>query len=110
VIEAYDGVVVVKGLGPVMPLGWRCHYSNSLEDAELTVEIFDGYPKLPGVMVFDEPTRLHKMQLAYDLVRPGIAAWVSEGASKREFSSNELAEYLLKRCMDEAERMRRRRG
>jgi hypothetical protein len=95
--------------GVFIDVHWNCRFRNSLDKAYLRVEFLDGLPKgTPGFM-WDEPRRLQNSRFIYQLTRPEHAAWVSEGPDQREYSSEDLTNFILRAAMDIDERLRRTR-
>lgn len=97
---------IITGLYPCNVIcGFRPYYANSLEDAYLLVEIFKGFPRIPGYYgSIEEPTKLKSLRYAYQLVRPDYHAWVGIAEKGREFTPQQLADHVLRVYMDVAEK------
>ncbi|MET4171863.1 hypothetical protein ABIB99_002954 [Bradyrhizobium sp. LA6.1] len=97
---------ILSGLSPCNTIcSFRPCYSNSLQDAYLLVEVFKGFPRLPGFFgSVNEPRKLKSSRFAYQLVRPDYHAWVSTDENRREFSPQQLADHVLRTYMDIAEK------
>jgi hypothetical protein len=48
------------------------------------------------------------LKYRFELLRPGVSGFVGQGSSRREFNERDLADYILKKYMDEAEKFKRR--
>jgi hypothetical protein len=88
--------VVLTGKGVVLTV--RAHFPivNSLENTELVVEFYDGVPRLPGLLVFEDPRTLKTWRFKFELVGPDRTAWVGQGHAH----APEAAEFLLKHFME----------
>lgn len=97
---------IVTGLHPCNTIcSFRPYYANSLEDAYLVVDVFKGFPRLPGFYGSrEEPRKLKSLRYSYQLVRPDHHAWVSTGENGREFTPQQLADHVLRVYMDIAEK------
>jgi hypothetical protein len=94
----YGDITMVVGSGVVLTVRYECKYANSLDEAALTARFYDGVPRLPGLMVWDEPRTLESWKFTFQLVGPGRSAWV--GPSGKEHPQEGLAEFLLKHFME----------
>ena len=84
----------------LMLMRWKDIYVNTIADAKMIVEFWDGFPRgLPGINVFDEGHKRDSISFTYELVDLDRPSWVREG-DKREFTTRNLAEFLLKKFMD----------
>lgn len=85
-------------------ISWRVRFNNSLEESVLDAEFYQGLPRLPGfIPSFEEARRVHAEQFDYKLVQIDRHTYVKRG-NKREFSPEKLADHLLKKLMDLAEK------
>ena len=73
-------------------------FANSLDGAALTARFYDGVPRLPGLMVSEDPRTLESWQFTFQLVGPDRTAWV--GSDGKEHSQEALAEFLLKHFLE----------
>ena len=48
-------------------LNWRHPYSNSLDNGVMTVDVYRGFPRRPGRMIFDEGPRLERRRITFNL-------------------------------------------
>jgi hypothetical protein len=96
--DVYGGTVVLVGKGVVMTVDYISRYANTLDDAYLAVGFYDGVPRLPGVVVWDEPHTLKTWKFKFALVGQGRSGWV--GPDHKEHAPEALAEFLLKHFMD----------
>jgi hypothetical protein len=99
---------ILTGLSPCNAVcSFRPTYTNVLKDVHLHVDVYKGFPHLPGFMPpFDKPSKLKALRYAYRLVRPDYHAWVGIEEKGREFTPQQLAEHVLRAYMDIAERTR----
>jgi hypothetical protein len=96
---------ILTGLPPCNAVcSFRPFYTNVLKDVHLHVDVYKGFPHLPGFMPpFDKPSKLKSFRYAYRLVRPDYHAWVGIEEKGREFTHQQLAEHVLRAYMDIAE-------
>jgi hypothetical protein len=94
----YDGTTMVVGGGVVLTVRYECRFANSLDGAALTARFYDGVPRLPGLMVSEDPRTLESWQFTFQLVGPDRTAWV--GSDGKEHSQEALAEFLLKHFLE----------
>jgi hypothetical protein len=84
---------------------FRPFYTNVLKDVYLNVDVYNGFPNLPGFMPpWDKPIKLKTLRYSYRLARPDYHAWVGIDEKEREFTSDQLAQHVLRTYMDIAER------
>jgi hypothetical protein len=97
---------ILSGLYPCNTIcSFQPHYSNSLNDALLHVDIYKGFPTLPGFIgSAREPKKLKSQRYGYQLLRPDYHAWVGIDENGREFTPEQLADHILRTYMDIAER------
>jgi hypothetical protein len=97
---------ILTGLSPCNAIcGFRPYCSNSLQDAYLLVDVFKGFPRLPGFYgSIEEPRKLKSLRYSYQLVRPDYHAWVGIDEKGREFTLQQLADHVLRTYMDTAEK------
>ena len=86
-----------------LSVNWRCRYSNTLEDSELEVSLWQGHPPFPGVSHWVEPDQRESLSFAFDLLKSDKPGWVSSALTNRELDSKFLAAYILKHYMDDAQ-------
>jgi hypothetical protein len=91
---------VILGPNSALSVGWQYHYANSLEKAQLSVSVWRGHPPFPGVVTFDEPSRLRENHFTFDLLPNEQCRWMSSDSGGRHFTSKELASFVLKYAMD----------
>lgn len=94
--------IVILGFRNVLSIGWYYRYSNTLYKSHLDVLILDGHPHFPGIMVFEEPKIIQSLQFDFDLLPSGEVCWRSSTSVKRDYSTIELASFILKNYMDQA--------
>jgi hypothetical protein len=96
---------ILTGLSPCNAVcSFRPVYANVLKDAHLNVDIYKGFPNLPGFHPWHEARRLKALCYAYRLLRPDYHAWVGINEKEREFTPEQLAQNVLRVYMDIAER------
>jgi hypothetical protein len=69
--EVYGGTTMLVGSGVVLTVDYRSQYVNSLENTALVAKFYDGVPRLPNLMVFDEPRTLKRWKFTFGLLGPG---------------------------------------
>jgi hypothetical protein len=96
---------ILTGLPPCNAVcSFRPFYTNVLKDVFLNIDVYKGFPDLPGFMPpWDKPSKLKSLRYAYRLVRPDYHAWVGIEEKGREFTPQQLAEHVLRAYMDIAE-------
>jgi hypothetical protein len=97
----------IRSPNTVLVFDWECRYANSLDGAKLNVGFYDKLPRLPGVVVFDDPRTLESIRFEFKLIGPAHPAWVH---GEIAVTPNDMAEYLMKRLMHHNELELRRRG
>ena len=97
---------ILTGLSPCNAVcSFRPYFVNSLEDTYLLVDVFKGFPRLPGFYgSIEEPRKLRSSRYTYQLVRPDYYAWVGVEEKGREFTPEKLADHVLRAYMDIAEK------
>jgi hypothetical protein len=105
--EVSGGFLMVVGNGVVMLLRYQARYANSLDEACLAVAFYDGVPRLPGLLVWDDPQMLKNWKFQFALTGPGRSGWVGPGSE--EHAPEAMAEFLLKEFMDMQQRQLGRR-
>jgi hypothetical protein len=94
---------VVLGLRIGLSVDWRFRYRNTLGDVRLHVVIWNKHPPFPGIRHFDEPKRLASKTFTFDLLPSGQYCWRSDENQDQSFGTEELAGFVLKYYIDEAE-------
>lgn len=97
---------ILTGLNPCNAIcGFRPLFTNSLEEAYLSIDVYKGFPELPGFHPsWNKARKLKSLRYAYRLMRPDYHAWVGVDEKGREFTPQQLAEHGLRAYMDVAER------
>jgi hypothetical protein len=90
----YDNITMVVGSGVVLTVRYEQRYVNTLDGVALTAKFYDGVPRLPNLMVWEDPRTLESWKFTFQLVGPGRTAWV--GPDGKEHSQETLADFLLK--------------
>lgn len=101
--------IIILGPTAALSVNWRYSYANSLDNAQLDVSLWRGHPPFPGVIHWDEPTELRSEHFTFDLLSNEQHCWMSSGSHSRAYTSKELASFVLKYCMDEADARNERR-
>jgi hypothetical protein len=96
--EVYGGITMLVGRGVTLTVEARFPLANSLKNTALVAQFYDGVPRLPNLLVFDEPRTLEKWTFTFSLLGPGRAGWV--GPDDKEHTPEALAEFLLKHFME----------
>lgn len=95
--------IVILGPHGGLSINWVSHYANSLTDSKLDVILYQGHPPFPGVTHWDEPIKKGSLKFKIDLLTPDMPGWKSTYPTKREFTTEALAEYIIKFYMEHAE-------
>src|SRR5262245_5697351 len=96
--DVQGGIVMLVGKGIVLTVQYEAFYANSLDKAWLVVGFYDGPPRLPGLMIWDEPRTLKKWNFKFELVGPGRSAWV--GPDGKTHMPEAMAEFLLNHFLE----------
>jgi hypothetical protein len=107
--KKHSEFLILGGLGPWMTILWNAQHANILEDSYLRVELLSGPPRLPGLVVFDEPRILKSRRFYYELFATDRTGYVERGEGKPQFEPTELSDHLLKVYMDAAQNYSPRR-
>jgi len=102
--------IVILGFGLGLSVDWRPQFSNSLDDARLSVELWEGHPPMREIDTFEPPRKLRTMEFTFDLLPSDHSCWRESGNGGRPYTSKELAEYLLNYFMEEGSKVSPRRG
>ena len=92
------GDVALTGKGVVLTVEAHFPYANSLKNTALVAQFYDGIPRLPGLVVFDDARTLKTWRFTFGLLGPGRTGWV--GPDGKEHAPEALAEFLLNHFMD----------
>lgn len=90
-----DGFYLI-GLGRALALNWRQVYFNTLEDAGLEVRLYSHLPPGPNQWMQEKPSVVKTLKFDFDLLPSGEGGWISTDPRRRSFSTDELAEHLLR--------------
>jgi len=82
----------------VLTVQIRFPYVNSLKNTALVAQFYDGVPRLPNLMVLDDPHTLKTWRFTFGLLGPGRRGWV--GPDAEEHAPEALAEFLLRHFME----------
>jgi hypothetical protein len=96
--DVYGGITMLVGKGVVLTVEAHFPYVNSLENTALVAQFYDGPPRLPNLLVFDDPRTLKTWRFTFGLLGPGRTGWV--GPDGKEHAPEALAEFLLKHFME----------
>lgn len=109
-LEAYAGTVsksiplsVTKVRGGTYLIGlkrslgflWQQPTNNYIGDAKLEVVLF-GHPQDGGFSSYPQQKRVNTRYFKFDLLRPGIGGWIEQNEERRSFTTDGLAEHLMK--------------
>jgi hypothetical protein len=90
-----DGFWMI-GLDCALGIAWRSQYGNTLENAHLLVFLYSHLPAGPGQFMFEKPTLLKSQQFEFDLLPSEVGGWIMQDGQPSNFSTDALAEYLIK--------------
>jgi hypothetical protein len=108
--KLHQGYGILTGLGTCLVTNWSSRYSNSLDGSELSVILYDGVPRLPGLMSFEEPKHLKSLKFNYELFSVGQHGYIEKAPNPRRFVADKLADHLLRLYMDSAEQYQKKRS
>lgn len=83
---------------------WRQKYFNTLQEARLEVRLWDHLPPGPGQWMMEKPSTLKSLAFTFDLLPSEVGGWISTDARRHSFSSDELAEHLVKFYLENGRR------
>lgn len=95
VLQRNDGFWIVR-LGRALRVDWRLAYFNNLDDAKLQVLLYSHLPPGPGQWMFEKPSQVKSLRFVFDLLPGDIPGWISTDTGKRTFSTEDLAEHLVR--------------
>jgi len=87
----------VVGLKYGLLLRWVYHYRNSLDNAYLAIEIWDGHPPLDGMNFWEEPKQIQSERFKFELLPSGLGGWTRGDDA---FDAEAFAEFALRYYMD----------
>jgi hypothetical protein len=98
--DVYGGITMVVGQAQriVLTVQYQAPHVNSLENTVLVAQFYDGVPRLPNLMSFEDPRTLKTWKFTFGLLRPDRPGWV--GPDGKEHLPEALAEFLLKQFME----------
>jgi hypothetical protein len=94
------GPCFVLGLKRGLEVTGRTHYTNTLENVYLNVTLWRGVPPMPGYIQFEEPVPHLTTKYELDYLPSKNYAWKQQTDRNRSFSSESLAEEILKWHLD----------
>lgn len=99
------GYHVLTGLVPCNAIAeFRSRFSNTLDEAVFEFTVYKGFPEIAGNYgSFEKARKLTTLRFTYQLLSADHHAWVEKGGT-RNFSGEQLADYVLRTYMDVAER------
>ena len=96
--------MLLTAIYPNLLVEWNYRISNSLDESSLTATYYSGFPGFPGYNPpFDKARKVHELKLDYRLLRPKVPGYLLRG-SDRNFSPEELAEFIVKSYVDIADK------
>jgi hypothetical protein len=98
--DAYGDMVMLVAKGVVMTAQYIPSFANTLDKAYLEVGFYDGVPRVPGLMVWENPRTLKKWKFQFALIGPGRTGWVGPDRDRKEHAPEAMAEFLLKHFME----------
>lgn len=85
----------ITGLKHGFSFSYRLTYTNTLDESEITINLWRNFPPLPGFQYFERPTIKSKRTIRFDYSRSGKYVWIFVDRPDREYSSLEFAEEIL---------------
>ena len=89
--------LVVVGLKLGLRIKWVYHYANSLENAHLDLELWDGHPPMSGLPLWEEPRKVKSERFKYELLASDVGGWTRDG---QDFDAAALGDFALHFYMD----------
>jgi hypothetical protein len=87
----------VIGLGRALFLVWLQRFLNTLEESDLEVRLYSHLPPNPAQQwMFEKPSILKQFHFEFDLLPSEVGGWVVRDGPRRTFSTQALAEHLIK--------------
>jgi hypothetical protein len=94
------GPCFVLGLKRGLDVRGMPHYTNTLENVYLNVTLWRGVPPMQGTIQFEDPVRHLTRKYELDYLPSKNYVWKHQTDRNRSFSSEELAEEILKWYLD----------
>ncbi len=88
------------GLGRALGIAWNLKAANHLGDAFLLVVLFNHPPAGRGEFQWESPHRIRSMRFVFDLLPSEVGGWILDDEQRRTFSTDLLAEYLVKNYLE----------
>lgn len=98
----------ILGRGLALLVSWRNRFINSLEESVLEATLWEGHPPWPGVIHIENPKKLAIRRFHFDILPPGEYRWILNDREQRQFTSADLAYFLVGYCIEQAEKQSRR--
>lgn len=98
--------LLLHGYNVFLHLFWRNLYSNTLENSTLNARFTRGAPRIPELMVFEEPQDLGVDIYNFELLDVIGSGYVNQ-TSNRTYSVKGLASELIRQLIDEVDKLRR---
>jgi hypothetical protein len=95
-ITEESNTVYIVGLGRALGMQWRQQSGNHLQNSFLRATLFSQEPAGAGYFYYEKPEILRKMQFRFDLLPTEVGGWISDDTRSRTFSTDALADYLMK--------------
>jgi hypothetical protein len=85
---------------PPLTVIWDCPYANEVEKARLRVSHWRGVPRWPGLVTWEEAREIQKRSFLCDLDGAGRFFWREDGTETPQYTSETLADEILRSYMD----------
>jgi hypothetical protein len=95
--------IVVLGLGVGLSIDWQYTYSNTLDDAKLTLALWNGHPPFQNNIYRVAPRKLWTETFILDLLPTERLCWTDCPSRSRTYETKELGSYILKYYLDQAD-------
>ncbi len=101
-LKRHDNQIVILGCGVGLSLLWKVNYTNSLDNAELILQIWDSHPPFPGIMHFKDPNKLNEVRFKFDLTISESLVW-RDTINDIQLATKVLASYIMKHFIEECQ-------
>jgi hypothetical protein len=85
-----------------MAVEWRLQYSNTLDGANLFLDVYRGLPRRPGRMIIDEGRRLESRKIDFDLDESGAPRW-RDPKTGNSMDVKQLADHIIRSLLSRVE-------
>jgi hypothetical protein len=81
---------------------WKCHYTNTLDNSLLAIELWDDHPPFPGIINYDAK-KIRELKFRIDITPSKQYIW-HQAPNKQQYDTIQLASFILKQFMNELQK------